>query len=133
MLSNDVLQWYVNIFVLEYFNIGTGLKVFYIFLSNIFNVEPLSINMFISLLFIVNFLSVDLCFILNIYKLHHHFHHLMNYFSFTPCNDSSIFLLCFVDCSIIFPVVVLFLMLNLILAIIEFLILSIYMCVWLDL
>ena len=133
MLSNDVLQWYVNIFVLEYFNIGTRLKVFYIFSSNIFNVEPRSINMFISLLFIVNFLSVDLCFILNIYKLHHHFRHLMNCFSFAPCNDSSIFLLCFVDCSIIFPVVVLFLMLNLILAIIEFLILSIYMCVWLDL
>ena len=61
--------WYVNIFVLDRFNIGTGSKVLYVFSSNIFKLQPLSINMFISLLpmFIGYLLSVDLCFILNIW------------------------------------------------------------------
>ena len=67
--SNDVLLWYVNIFMLDFLNIGEGSRGgFYILLSNVFNVEPISINMFISLLPICTgyVLFVDLRFILNI-------------------------------------------------------------------
>ena len=55
--------------MLDFLNIVEGSRGgFYILLSNVFNVEPISINMFISLLPICTgyVLFVDLRFILNI-------------------------------------------------------------------